>query len=173
MICYFPPNPLNRIEESVGMNEQELTDLFVRLGARNPAQWAHSEITEGIPQLARFLFLRQAWKHVVPEADRNWIRDLASVDGNGPEGDVGAALGRLTVQGVDENDLTTVVRAMQRKLLFALCYLLDDSGTLEPEVRDIAWRLFQVDDNERPIALIASLHESVLETKPNGCEMRS
>jgi hypothetical protein len=31
------------------MNEQELTDLFVRLGARNPAQWAHSEITEGIP----------------------------------------------------------------------------------------------------------------------------
>jgi hypothetical protein len=173
MISFFLPSPLDRIEESAGMNEQELTDLFVRLGARNPAQWAHSEITERIPQLARFLFLRQAWTHVVPETNRNWIRDLASVDGNGPEGNVGAALGRLTAQGVDENDLTTVVRAMQRKLLFALCYLLDDPGTLEPEVRDIAWRLFQVDENERPIAVIASIHESVLETEPNGREMRS
>jgi hypothetical protein len=61
---------------------------------------------------------------------------------------------------------------MQWKLLVSLCYLLDDPGSLEPEVRDIAWRLFQVDDNDRPAAVIPSLHESVLENDPSGREMR-
>ncbi len=42
------------------MNEMELTELFARLGARDPEKWARSQIKEGIPQLARFLFLRQA-----------------------------------------------------------------------------------------------------------------
>ncbi|MGO9005595.1 MAG: hypothetical protein ACLQIQ_12825 [Beijerinckiaceae bacterium] len=154
------------------MNEQELTDLFALLGARDPAQWTHSQIKEGFPQLARFLFLRQAWKLVVPEADRSWIRKQANVDPNGPGGAIVPALGRLMAQGVDENDLTTVVRVMQWRLLFALCYLLDDPGTLEPEVRDFAWRLFQVDGNDRPIALMASLYESILETEPSGREMR-
>jgi hypothetical protein len=27
-----------------------------------------------------------------------------------------------------------------------LCYLLDDPGELEDEVRDVAWRLFQVNE---------------------------
>jgi hypothetical protein len=132
------------------MNEKDLTDLFARLGAHNPAQWAHSEVMEGIPQLARFLFLRQAWKLVVPESDRNWIQEQANVDMSQPGGAIGPALRRLLEQGVGGDDLTTVVRVMQWKLLAALCYLLDDPGTLEPAVRDIAWRLFQVDDNERP-----------------------
>jgi hypothetical protein len=155
------------------MNEQERTDLFARLGAGDPALWAHSEVTEGIPQLARFLFLRQAWKFVVPEADRGWIQQQANVDANGPGGAIGAALGRLMAQGIDENALTIVVRVMQWRLLFRLCYLLDDPGSLEPEVKDIAWRLFQVDREERPIALMGSLHESVLDTEPSGREMRA
>jgi len=55
------------------MTEAELTNLFAHLGAREPAAWARSQINENIPQLARFLFLRQAWKLVVPEKDRTWI----------------------------------------------------------------------------------------------------
>jgi hypothetical protein len=38
----------------------QLTDLFRRLGARDPQDWAGSEVAEGLPQLERFLFLRQA-----------------------------------------------------------------------------------------------------------------
>jgi len=34
-------------------------------------------VTEDKPQLARFLFLRQAWKQVIAEEDRSWIAQLA------------------------------------------------------------------------------------------------
>jgi hypothetical protein len=173
MICFFLRSQLERETRlDRRMTEQELIALFERLGAQDAARWVHSEITEGIPQLARFLFLRQAWKLIVPEADDSWIRTLGNVDSNGPGGAIVAALERLKARGADETDLTTVVRVMQWRLLSDLCYLLDDPGKLEPEVRDIAWRLFQVDDNDRPVAIIPSLHESVLETDPSGREMR-
>jgi hypothetical protein len=108
------------------MNEQELTALFARLGADDPAGWAGSQIREGIPQLARFLFLRQAWKLVVPEDDNTWISRQEDVNPNGPGGAIVPALARLKARGVDKADITTIVRIMQWQLLFHLCYLLED-----------------------------------------------
>ncbi|WP_237212838.1 hypothetical protein [Falsiroseomonas oryziterrae] len=72
---------------------------------------------------------------------------------------------------MSEDDLTTVVRHMQRELLCAICCLLSDPGELEPEVRDMAWGFFQLDATGRPVAEIGSLHESVLETEPE-CDGR-
>ena len=49
----------------MGANSKALSDLahlFKIAGASDPEAWARSEVEEGIPQLARFLFLRQAWK---------------------------------------------------------------------------------------------------------------
>jgi hypothetical protein len=51
----------------------DLTEVFTRLGAPDPAGWARSEVEEGIPRLARYLFLRQAWQQVVAEDDTSWI----------------------------------------------------------------------------------------------------
>jgi hypothetical protein len=50
------------------MNQDELTALFKKVGARKPEGWARSQIEEGIPQLARFLFLRQAWHRLCAKA---------------------------------------------------------------------------------------------------------
>ena len=154
------------------MSEAELVELFARLGASNPAEWARSQIRENIPQLARFLFLRQAWRLVVRNDDSTWIRAQISADPTQPGGGAGTALKRLLAQGASEADLTTVVRVMQWRILSSLCYLLDDPGDLEDEVKDIAWRLFQVNDKDEPVAVLAGLHESVLETEPSGAEMR-
>lgn len=140
------------------MTETELTELFARLGAPDPAQWAHSQIREGIPQLARYLFLREAWKWVVDAKDVNWIRDVAAVKDNAPGGTIGPALERLLALGASAEDLTTVAGVMQWGLLSALCYLLDDPGDVEPEVRDIAWQLFQIDERGQPIAPMNGLH---------------
>ena len=49
---------------------------------------------------------------------------------------------------------------------------LGRSRGFESEVKDIAWRLFQVDENDQPIAAISGLNELVLETEPSGKEMR-
>jgi len=154
------------------MTENELTALFQKLGARNPAGWAHSQLNEDLPQLARFLFLREAWKLVVADNDFTWIPARANDDPAGPGGEIGPALQRLFAAGAAERDVTAVVRVMQWRLLFGLCHLLDDPGQLEEDVRNIAWRLFQVDENDQPVAKMNSLHESVLETDPSGREMR-
>jgi hypothetical protein len=69
-------------------------------------------------------------------------------------------------------DLITVVRVMQWRLLSGICYLLDDPGTVEDKVKDIAWRLFQVGEDDAPVALIGGLYESVLDLDPSGQEMR-
>jgi hypothetical protein len=52
----------------------ELTALFEKLGARSPESWARSQLSEGINQLQRFLFLRQAWSLILREDDTDWIQ---------------------------------------------------------------------------------------------------
>jgi hypothetical protein len=155
------------------VNEADLAKLFGRLGARDPDSWARSQVQEGIPQLARFLFLRQAWREVVSESDHDWIAAQLGVDPAGPGGGIVPALKRLLSAGDNvSDDLSTVVRVMQWQLLHRLCYLMNDPGDVEKEVRSLAWALFQVDEDGAPIAAIPGLHESVLETEPSGREMR-
>jgi hypothetical protein len=154
------------------MTKQELTELFTKLGAPNPECWASSQAEEGIPQLARFLFLRQAWRLIVREADTSWLQDQMQVDAGSRGGAIGPVLARLLEGGASAHDLTTVVRVMQWKLLTGLSYLLEDPGDTEDEVAHIAWRLFQVNESDEPISAISGLHESVLETDPSGREMR-
>jgi hypothetical protein len=150
------------------MDEQELTELFRKLGAQDPEGWAHSQIREGIPQLARYLFLRQAWRSIVSPDNRSWISAAQQTNPAGPGGDIVPALKRLLAAGAREEDLTAVVRVMQWRLLARFCVLLEEPGDVEPEVADLEWQLFQIDENNTPIAPISTLIESVLETDPTG-----
>jgi hypothetical protein len=95
------------------LNELELTALFERLGARDPSSWAQSQIHERIPQLARFLFLRQAWRLVIDEHDTEWIESELRVPADVPGGAIQGALQRALESGVSQHDLTTIVRVMQ------------------------------------------------------------
>lgn len=157
------------------MNQRGLSALFAKLGAPDPEGWARSQVVEGIPQLARFLFLRQAWRLVVSEDDSAWIdRSIAraKTHPNEPYSGVGHSLMKLRALGADDQEITELVRGMQGQLLFDLCYLLEDPGDIEPEVADVAWALVQVDEDGKPLGTIGGLHESVLETDPTGREMR-
>jgi hypothetical protein len=157
------------------MRLEELTDLFRKLGARDPEGWARSQHDEGIDQLARFVFLRQAWKGVVSPDDMSWIdRTIENVKArpSDPGAGIGPALERLLAAGADRKDIHEVVRVMQYELLFSLCYLLDDPGALEPELADLSWRLVHTNEEGETIGTIGGLHESVLDTEPAGREMR-
>lgn len=159
----------------IALNLDALAKQFALLGARNPTEWARSQVEEGVPQLARFLFLRQAWNLVVAEDDATWTADMqasAKRRPSDPGAAAGPALERLLAQGARAEDITTVVRVMQWRMLASLCYLLDDPGTLESDVEGVAWGLFQLDQDEQPVAAMRGLHESVLEADPTGREMR-
>jgi hypothetical protein len=153
----------------------ELTKRFEALGAPDPAGWAASQVREGIPQLARYLFLRQGWRRIVPDEDASWIAaDMAAAKRtpDAPFAGVGNALARLKAAGATDRDLTDLVRGKQAELLFSLCYLLEDPGIDEPEGQDVLWALVQVTEEGEVLGPIPGLHESVLETDPTGREMR-
>ncbi len=157
------------------MNQKELAALFRKLGARDPEGWARSQVEEGFPQVARFLFLRQAWRQIVAEGDSTWIGNLiqrAQAHPDEPYAGVGHALKKLRSRGATDEEITDVVRGMQAELLFSFCYLLEDPGDIEAEVADVAWTLVQVDDDGNVLCNIGGLHESVLDTDPTGREMR-
>jgi hypothetical protein len=154
---------------------EKLTEIFRKLGARDPESWAHSQIREGINQLGRYVFLRQAWLQIIDENDSSWMEAeirAAQAHPNAPFAGVGHALSRLNELGADARDINDVVRGKQAELLFALCSLLDDPGDLPDEVQGMSWSLVQIDEGGKLIAPIQALHESVLDTDPSGREMR-
>ncbi len=152
-----------------------LTQLFAELGAPHPEAWARSQLAEGIPQLARFLFLRQAWASVLAEDGALWIDATIGASADEPDAPfagVGAALARLRAAGARDEDITDVARGMQAAALFAFCRLLEAPGPIEPEVEQVRWALVQVGPDGQVLGRIPALHESVLETDPTGREMR-
>lgn len=157
------------------MTTETLSALFRKLGAPNPEEWARSQIDEGVDQLARYVFLREAWRGVVPSEDASWIdAHIASAKARptDPHAGVGPALERLLATGADRKDIHEIVRVMQSELLVSLCYLLEDPGQLEPEIADTSWRLMRTNKDGDCLAPIGGLHESVLKTEPAGREMR-
>jgi hypothetical protein len=158
-------------------SQKSLTALFEKLGAPEPESWATSQATEGIPQLLRFLFLREAWRYVQDENDHSWIEraiERAKQHPNEPYAQVGGVFARCRAHGVSDQDLTDLTRCNQAAMMFHMCYVIDSGPEDVPEdLEDVAWGLFRVNASERPVgASIDALHESVLATDPTGREMR-
>jgi len=152
----------------------DLTDLFSSLGASDPESWAASEVNEGIPQLARYLFLKGAWEAVVDADDPTWIErvlEQTPVDSDAPYAGMAHALRRLLDDGADPAAIHEVVRGMQAESMFSFCYLLADPAVVDGN-DVVSWALVEIDEQDRPGREIGGLHESVLETDPTGREMR-
>lgn len=157
------------------MNKDELIKIFSDLGANQPEIWAESEVEEGIPQLARYLFLKGCWDNIVPDDDANWIDNIIDntpEDSHEPFAGTAHALRRLLAIGANRADISAVVRGMQAEFLHSLCYQLDDPGAVAGN-QYVRWALMELDDQAGlPKREINGLHESVLETDPTGREMR-
>jgi hypothetical protein len=153
---------------------QQLTRQFELAGAADPSSWAQSEIDDNIPQLARYLFLRQAWRQVIAEGDEAWIQreiDRAHQRPGAPGTGLGVALERMIADGANTADISEVARTVQWQLLARMCYQLSNPSIEESELQHVAWVLVEVDSNGNRGRSIAGLHESVLETDPTGREM--
>ena len=64
-------HPLNLLAILKNTKANVWDGIIGRKGTKrnDPESWASSQVEEGIPQLARYLFLRQAWGCVVREDD--------------------------------------------------------------------------------------------------------
>ena len=155
-----------------------LIEQFRALGASDPEGWAESQVEEGIPQYARYVFLRQAWEGVIGDGDTSWIDTLVEEsegDPRGPGAGAGHALKRMLATGASREDIAEVVRVMQWQTLAELAYQLADPSVVEypsEELPEVHWALFETDEDGKPLHPIDGLHESVLDLDPSGREMR-
>jgi hypothetical protein len=133
-----------------------LAERFRRLGAAEAELWAKSEIRENIPHFTTFVLLREFWRLVVPEGNRDWPRRCYGTNDDGG----GGALRRV-LDRVDRDDLTKIVRAMQIDLLRELVCVIDGLFNLGPELRDVRWGFFELDEKGHPVRPIDCLHESI------------
>jgi hypothetical protein len=160
---------------AVPTTKDELTAIFRRFGARDPELWASSQADEGIPQLARFLFMRAAWEHIPREGDSSWIdREIKSSTERPtlPYAGLGKALALCREKGVPDSALTEIARCLQASMLFTVGYVIDGPA-YSYTVEGLSWSLFQVDEEGKPFGEpVSGLHESVLEFDPTGREMR-
>lgn len=159
------------------ITEEELTDLFRKLGAQDPEQWAHSQAAEGIPQLLRFLFLKDAWSFVCPDGDSSWIDrqiEYAEKHSHAPYAGLGQAFARCRAAGVSDKDLIEIARCLQAQMIFEIGYLLDGGSLTDiSDEEQVTWGLFQTNESGVPFGpAVGGLHESVLEMDPTGREMR-
>jgi len=150
--------------------DQQFLELLRRLGARRPEQWMAPTEETRRKELLRFLFLREAWSLLVEKGSSVWIENYLRYGeqfSSGGFATAGRALKRLRAAGAADEDLTDLVRELQAHVLFGICFLLDGSpGLQEPEVADINWTIFEVDQEGHPVLEFSGLSECVNETDP-------
>lgn len=152
------------------MNDiDRLAGLFTALGADDPEGWADSEVEEGIPQLARYRFLRMIWQDidVWSTAAPDWVAAYRE------EGLAGGAVERAVRLGLSDAELGEIAREVAKETAFGLLHGMADpsDGDLPPEVerRLPGWCLAELSPEGEPTGrVLEALHEDLDELEPQG-----
>lgn len=152
------------------MNDiDRLAGLFTALGADDPEGWADSEVEEGIPQLARYRFLRMIWQDidVWSTAAPDWVASYRE------EGLAGGAVERAVRLGLSDAELGEIAREVAKETAFGLLHGMADpsDGDLPPEVerRLPGWCLAELSPEGEPTGrVLEALHEDLDELEPQG-----
>lgn len=160
----------------VAASKDELIALFKSLGAHAPEELIQYLPEDPSTQLARYMFLKQAWDCVAREGDTQWIDEAVARSNKHPAepyAGLGLVLQKLLAAGIARDDITELSRCLQAGMLFRIAYLLDGRAYQVKGLEHINWSLVRTDEEGNPTAeQIGGLHESVLETDPTGREMR-
>ena len=133
---------------------QQIAAALHGLGCDDPQGWAESEVSEGIPQLARYRFLRSVW----PETIDVWEDGISSLP----------AARRAIDSGADRQDITRLARAVAYETAFAMLSLVSAG---EPTGDLPAWALVEIDPEGRPTGRrLDGLGEDLLGLDPSSRE---
>jgi hypothetical protein len=155
-----------------------LVEQFRIAGADDPEGWARSEISEDIPQLARFCFLRSVWPHVIDRRRQqtDWIDDAISRAERDPKGyfaDAGMAIKEALAHGITRDELASIARMIAYETAFDMVHRIDvgEDEEYNPDNGYPAWTLSEVGSDEEPTGrALDALHEDLLSIDPSGRE---
>jgi hypothetical protein len=131
--------------------EQIVTALH-ELGCDDPQAWGKSEISENIPQLARYRFLHTLW----PQLIDSWRDGISSIP----------AARRAIDSGASPHDIAQLARAVAYETVFAMLAHLADDESAEGLP---SWALGEIDPAGHPTGRhLDALHEDLLTLDPTG-----
>lgn len=148
----------------------KLIAILKRYGASGPLGWVGSEMRENIPQVARFLILREirAVMDRLPFADLPVAQksaatiektlDLTKIDQDGQ-----AAFQRLADSGANIEDVLRVARAVNVQAVLDMIRILDEGYDSPSEDETLGWALAETDNYELTGRFINALHENILD----------
>lgn len=135
-----------------------LRDRHRAVGNREPDDWVRSEVSESIPQVARYLVLRTLWSEV-----NGW--EQAGAVENIP------AAKRLIDAGARREDVVLLARAVAYDAVFATIDTIDEGH--DPGAPDDfpGWVLMETThDGQLSGRDVGGLHEDFLSLDPSGHE---
>src|SRR5688500_2733613 len=141
---------LESLDDETRKRAHSVIKLLKRAGAPDPEEWARTEITQDSAEVSKYLVLRRLWQQTSNprQNDLSWINYRIREAEAEPEEvfcDAGAALKRLTAQGIDPRDLGTVARMVAYEAVFDLLSIIDEGH--DPEIGKNApgWSLMELD----------------------------
>ena len=111
-------NWLAQLPADTAQHARKLLETLSQLGCPDPDGWVRSEITENIPQAARYQFLHTLWPRMI----NAWQTGIDNIP----------AAQRALQAGADHDDLARLARAVADETVFGLLYHLDDDDPDEP-----------------------------------------
>jgi len=163
---------LRRILSEVGISDADYT---------NADWWIREEKEYGTPVLSKALFLREAWRAVIPHESSEWLErllsDLGRRKGDGDEYYV-SRVAKHSPELLDvirsfvalprgQEALTLLVRAAQINVLAATVQLLDGGYTFE-EGLSARWTLCGTDSGGDPTQSVGNLGEVMWAFDPDS-----
>ena len=106
----------------INASKDELISLFRSLGAHAPEEWIQYLPEDPSTQLARYLFLKQAWDSVAREGDTKWMDEAISRSAMHPDEPYagrGTVLQKLPAAGIAREDITELAAACRQARSFA------------------------------------------------------
>jgi len=149
---------------------EEWTQLFTRLGVRDPEQWAIAEAKEDLGNLPKAAFLKQAWSEIPRANDGEWVDAwMKMAQRQSAESNIVSVYKHMLDLGVTNDDLATLFRGVMSQFLYQTAYLLDDSGIEDEELGEIiSWGFYEEANIEEPIRRLGCIHELVFSIDPEG-----
>lgn len=148
---------LNSLDVPRKAAAESLCAQFSSLGVTDPVDLIKSEVMEDLPQLARFVLLRNLWHGAID----GWT-EPGSLD-QLPAGQ------RLLAAGTDREDLVRLVRAVAYEAVFATLDELDAGGDLNVSGVEAGWVVMESGEDGSPTGrTLSGLHEDLLTMDPSG-----
>jgi hypothetical protein len=126
---------------------RELVEQFRALGAEDPESWARSQISENIPQLARFLVLDRVRR----ECFEKWYARDALNSAARYDNDFEDLLGQLREHGVRDDTIAALAHAVARQTAMDVVYIIDEGHDPNAPRHTPSWSLQETDAKGEPM----------------------